>query len=83
MTSESVSDKTLIAAYGLCHPGWSRTVIRSAIRREHMRRVKFIQEVGRDVGYFLILKKVNLYLDVRIVHEDQGRIWICYEDYFN
>ena len=65
MINQEVSDKILIAAYGLCHPNWSRAVIRSAIRKDHGRKVdflfklvqkrefKFILEAGNDAGYYI------------------------------
>ena len=42
VTNMEISDKVLIAAYGLCHPEWSRSMIRLAIRKEHDKIVKIL-----------------------------------------
>ena len=35
-----------MAAYGLCHPNWSRAVIRTAIRKDHGRKVfHFVHQI--------------------------------------
>jgi len=40
ITNMKIPDKVLIAAYGLCHPEWSRSMIRIAMRKEHDKIVK-------------------------------------------
>ena len=45
MSDFEISDKLLVAVYGLCHPKWSENVIRLTIRKEHDRN----KDPGKDI----------------------------------
>ena len=60
MDISKVSDRVLIAAYGLCHPSWSRSIIRTQIKKEHGRLVSILMKWYLLFNYEVSDKQVRV-----------------------